>query len=150
MKPSQLRERILSQHAELRHLLEELSQLSGRVLAGEAGLEPALHAQGAELQATLLEHMALEDRVLAPALREADAWGDERAARLDREHASQREMLSQVLESLRQENLPVMRLALELRGLVSIVLEDMEHEEKAMLGADLLRDDVVSIDTETG
>jgi hypothetical protein len=85
-----------------------------------------------------------------PALREADGWGDERAARVSAEHAEQRQRMEVLLRHLADLDEPAAWIAAELATLVRDLLVDMEHEEQAVLSEDLLRDDPVSIDMEAG
>jgi hypothetical protein len=91
----------------------------------------------------LMGHLDLEEEVLVPALRDADAWGDERADLLLREHAGQRERFGELLRSLREARAPLRAVALETRLLVRDVLFDMDHEEHALLSPRVLRDDPV-------
>ena len=83
-------------------------------------------------------------------LREIDAWGEERAARVTREHREQREQLSQLLSDLSDASRSEREIAVELRELIRHLRSDMDHEEAAVLDEDLLRDDVIGIDVETG
>lgn len=94
--------------------------------------------------------MRWEDRHLAPALREADAWGEERAAKLDRDHREQRQVLSHCLAAVADESRPASVVARTLIDLVGMLREDIEDEERVLLDERVLRDDVVGIDVETG
>ena len=98
----------------------------------------------------LVAHLDFEDRYLVPTIRDVDAWGEERANRLAQEHVEQRELFQYILGRLRDTNRPSILLGRELLAFVEVLLEDMQQEEQTVLDADLLRDDVVSIDVETG
>jgi iron-sulfur cluster repair protein YtfE (RIC family) len=144
MKPSEVRQRILDDHAALRRLLADVQQT-----LGAAAPEPrALRALGDALRQRFAEHLALEERTLVPALRAIDAWGEERAGRLEREHREQRARLDAIVARLQQE--AGAALAADLRGLAREILLDMEHEEKTVLDENLLRDDVITTDVEAG
>ncbi len=147
MKPSEVRRHVLDDHSELRDMLvrlealarDERNQTSDTLrLAGEALLE------------RLATHMRWEDRYLGPAVREADGWGDARAALLAEDHREQREILGYALAQLRDGSRPKALVAVTLLDLVEMLRKDMEEEEAALLDPSVLRDDVVSIDTETG
>ncbi len=150
MRPSEVRDHILSDHAALREMLEEIASLSREILAGQRGLAAPLRERGRRLLERLLEHMRWEDLYLAPALREADAWGEERAAELDREHREQREILHEALQRLADDSLSPKAVAQDLRELVARLHTDMEQEERDVLDERVLRDDVVGIDVESG
>jgi hypothetical protein len=84
MLPSEVRRRVLEDHARLREGITKL-----REVADTADLD-ALRASARAFFAQLETHMAMEDHELAGVLRTIDAWGPERAARLARDHAAQR------------------------------------------------------------
>ncbi len=95
-------------------------------------------------------HMRWEERHLEPALREADAWGNERADRLRSDHREQREAFGHVLANLRDRSRPPTLVALMLLDLIALLRDDMAEEEDLLLDPRVLRDDVVGIDVETG
>ena len=150
MKASQILERILEDHVALRGMLESLENRSKRVLDGERNLAGALRVEGEALLAKLREHMHWEDVHLAPALRDADAWGEERAERLAQDHREQRELLQHVLWSLQDQSRPAVLLARNLLDVVSTLREDMQQEERSLLYPIALRDGLIGIDVETG
>ena len=148
MLPSQVRRIILDDHRWLRELLGEVEALARRVEAGERDLAGRLREQAAGLRERFFGHLALEEEQLVPALRDADAWGEARAADLAREHAAQRERFDHLLHSLRQPCGDCDAVARELRGLVADLLADMQHEEAALLSERVLHDDPVVVDAE--
>ncbi len=150
MRPSEVRERILADHESIRKMLEELEAAARGVLAGERRLLGPLRDRGEALLARLEEHMHWEDRYLSAALREADAWGAERAALLDREHREQRVMLRDTLKRIRANRRPATAVARDLADLVARLRIDMEQEERDLVDERVLRDDVIGIDVETG
>jgi hypothetical protein len=150
MDPSQVRETILEQHVNLREQLVKLRALAaGSIRDDPKGAAP-LREEGLRLLAELASHLDFEDLHLLPALRETDAWGDDRATQLALEHAEQRELFRYILARLHETDRPSLLMARELETLVDALLVDMAEEEKVMLRKDVLRDDVVGIDVETG
>ena len=150
MRPSEVRRHVLHDHEILRGMLEELDALIRDTLAGDQNLVGPLRDRGEALLARLSEHMRWEDVHLSEALREADAWGRERAAALEEEHREQRRLLREALERLRDESRPAPMIARGLADLVERLRRDMIEEERDTLDERVLRDDVVGIDVETG
>jgi hemerythrin-like domain-containing protein len=150
MDPSEVRDNVLRDHVALRGMLDRIEHLAGAVDAGEPWRVAELRVCAEGLLEALESHMGWEDRYLAPALRDADAWGEEREARLRRDHVEQREVLRDALERLRDTARPALLVAHNLLELVALLREDMDEEERALLGPDVLRDDVIAIDAETG
>ena len=150
LKPSEVRGRILGDHADLRRMLAEIEDLAERFERGDAEVARALRDHGLALHARLCAHLDLEDEILAPALQNADAWGEVRAERLAREHREQRELLQYLLERLREESRPTLLVAREFRNFALLLRSDMEQEEETALREDLLRDDARRVDPERG
>lgn len=150
MQPSEVREMILADHNEIRGLLDRVEACVRKVVSGNTAETPKLRESGAALHDKLCRHLDLEDRYLAPALRYADGWGEERARQLAEEHREQRALLAYILEQLRDtDRLPAL-LGQTLQTFVTAIRDDMEHEEAAVLRDDILRDDVVAVDVEAG
>ena len=146
--PSQVRRMILDDHVGLRGLLADLDELARRVEDGDHELLGRLRERFLELSERFLHHLDLEEETLVPALRDADAWGEERAALLLREHADQRGRFGELRKSLRESRSSARSLALEIRLLVRDLLFDMEHEEHTLLSPRVLHDDPVVVDGE--
>ena len=150
MEPSEVREAILAQHEELRGLLHSLEELARRAAKSDDACVPALREIGVHAHDKLIAHLDFEDRYLVPAIRDAEGWGEERANLLAREHVEQRELFRYILERLRDTNRASILLGRELVAFVEVLRSDMEQEEQTVLDAELLRDDVVGIDVESG
>jgi hypothetical protein len=150
MRPTEVRSRVLADHSALRMRLSSLANLSRDVLEGCRGGRGDLRAEALDLLETLAEHMYWEDRYLAPALRRADAWGEERASRLAEDHREQRALLEYLVRGLEDRERPSLLLARNVDDLVKLLLDDMDGEEASLLDPRVLRDDVVGIDVETG
>lgn len=150
MQPSEVRDRVLHDHEGLRELIQRVESLAREVAGGERPQVGCLREAAEKLLTTLLRHMDWEDRQLVPALADSDAWGPERARRLSEEHVEQREFLRGVIEGLQDQTRPAVALAASLTDLARRLRADMEDEESFFLDPDVLRDDVVGIDVETG
>ena len=141
MRPSEVRRQVLADHAALRDKLSSLQKVARQVLEGKRSVLGTLRLEGEALLKILLEHMQWEDVNLDPALRRSDAWGDERAAQLARDHREQRELLEHALRGLEDQTRPAVVLARSLVDLVELLGEDMADEEAALLDERVLRND---------
>lgn len=148
MRPSQVRGRIIRQHAALRVKLDELEAATAELQDGrEGGLGAAERAVALanELCQALDEHLAVEDALLVPTLRQADAWGPVRADRLSQHHDEQREQLRSLAEQT-EAGMSPQALASALAALIEDLRADMAYEEREVLSPSLLRDEVTSIE----
>ena len=149
MKPSEVRERTLRDHEGLRIALDRLERCCREAARGDSLPAGQLREAAHALMIDVDRHMRWEERHLEPALREADAWGNERADRMRSDHREQRETLGHVLTNLRDSSRPP-ALAPMLLDLITLLRDDMAEEEDLLLDPRVLRDDVVGIDVETG
>ena len=147
LRPSQVQARIVREHVALRDQLDCLAAQALQVLSGELAHERLLEPVNA-LYRDLREHLDFEDALLAPALRELDAWGPIRAAQLERHHQEQRQALRALTERARTE--PPVALVQTVTSLIADLRADMKHEERDLLSCDLLRDDLVALDASGG
>ena len=131
MRPDQVRQRVLDDHARLRGNLASLEQLATQVVNGERQLTGALRVEGEGLLEFLLEHMRWEDEHLAPALREAG--GEELVKRLEGDHREQRELLEHALERLQDQSRPSVLVGRNLMDLIALLREDIREEEERLL-----------------
>ena len=150
MTPGEVRARILAEHVAIRDMLVGLEDVARKVLQGDRSLVGALRLEGEALLDRLKDHMFWEDLHLAPALRQADAWGEERAALLDSDHREQRQVLAHCLSAVNDASRPPAVVARTLIDLVAMLRQDIEDEERLLLDPRVLRDDVIGIDVETG
>lgn len=150
MDPSEVRARVLADHERLRQGLAEVEHLAEEVIGSGQGLIGNLRQAAIDLLESLAAHMSWEDLYLAPALKDADAWGPERLARLEAEHRQQREELQELLAALEEQHRPATVLASRVLEWANTLHADMEEEEASFLDPKVLRDDVVAIDVETG
>ncbi len=150
MLPSQVRRTILDDHEHLRGALDALESLAKALADGHSEpLQAALAALEA-MKGRFFDHLDLEETIMVPALREADAWGPERADLVLREHAEQRKELEELVVHLRSDEIASEAVGRRILAWIEALRVDMEHEESAVLDPDLLRDDVVSIQLEAG
>ena len=144
--PSEVRERILADHVILRRMLERVEVRARRVLQRRGRRSSGLYDELQALEERLRRHFELEERILVPSLRAADAWGPERVAQFHEEHARQREIMDGFA---RWGERPSIELALMVWGFVRLMLEDMAEEEKISLNDRVLRDDPIQPAIET-
>lgn len=150
MQPSQVRQHVLDDHVKLRAQLERLESLAVDTLDGKEGLLELLRSETRRFYDELLVHMKWEDEYLGRVLFEIDAWGEERARRLAEEHREQRQRLASSVDALMDESRSHLQVASDLLGLIGWLREDMEEEEQVTLDPRVIRDDVISVDVETG
>jgi hypothetical protein len=148
MNPSHVRARIIEDHVALHQRLLEIEDAVVAMLADEAKA-PVVCELVRHLLVVLGDHTALEDKILAPALMELDAWGQVRAARLLDHHQSQRAQIAELTILYSLPRIP-QEVALTTQAIVNDLRSDMEHEERELLSADLLRDDVIAVSAECG
>jgi CBS domain-containing protein len=144
--PSEVRARIQREHHVLRGMLTDAEATARRVLAGEAGLASTLLGCARELYRTLLRHIDLEDAILAPELRDTDAYGPQRAQALLSGHRHQRDALRTALLGLDEVGDDARSLAREIEKLAIDVRADMAREDGELLDERLLRDELVATD----
>jgi hypothetical protein len=140
---------ILWQHRRIRSLLERSRAVADAALDGEAPAADAVASAIGDIRATLDVHLAYEESVLLPLLRDDLPIGPQRAERLLDEHVRQRAMLAALHgEAAAHPELPT--LAVKLAFLASWLLADMVEEENSLLVPDVIRDDIVVIDQSSG
>ncbi|HEV8321008.1 MAG TPA: hemerythrin domain-containing protein [Myxococcota bacterium] len=150
MRPSDVRACIIEEHQEIRRMLGRLDRLAHAAVAAAPGAGVALLQGRRALAERLRTHIDLEDEILVPALRTLDAWGAQRAEAVTRHHAEQRRWLTALLDAVDEPPPEATELVRFVRWIGDVLREDMDHEERDLLHADLLRDDPVGIDVQTG
>ena len=131
MELSKLRAELLEQHADLRRRVVEITEL----LEHGADVRPLL----GELFVALVLHNLHEEERLHVILPTVDAWGPVRDGLLDTRHRDEHAAILAGLE----------RAAADSRGtsLLEALAElvgHMDREEREILGADVLRDDLIT------
>jgi len=141
---AKIRKIILVEHEGLRVSLRAIEALLDKVAAGEADARKSAHEQLLALLQTFLRHIEHEERILQPVLAVIDAWGPQRKAAMDEEHAMQRELVTH-LTTIDPSGDPA-GWAREVRIFMKDLLMDMADEEKTCLSPNVLHDDVVVVD----
>jgi iron-sulfur cluster repair protein YtfE (RIC family) len=140
------RKSILRQHAHLRSLLARASSVAETALDERACNPDDVACSIGDVRTTMEIHLAFEESVLLPILREEVARGAERALHMLEEHDRQRALLAKLhREASAHPQLPM--LAAKLAFLASWLLNDMAEEEQALLAPAGLRDDTVTADS---
>ena len=147
LTPHEVRRLMLSVHQRIRTRLVELLSATRKLPAGPRGLERVLHLTR-ELARELKEQIALEAKVLVPALRNSDAWGEVRADKLIAQLRSRRKSLRSLRKSIDRDDRTTLRTDIdtyiEARG------RGMTRVERDSLSPGVLRDDITGIDVSGG
>ena len=151
MRPSEVRRRVLEDHGGLRADLDRIEALAREADESRvAGVTDQLRREAQRILERLRMHMEWEEQHLVPALRAADAWGEERVAQLLADHREQREILDLIVKRLRDPERPDALIAEDVSDWVAYLREDMQQEEHDLLDERVLRDDVISVNLEAG
>lgn len=137
LAPSVVRSIILEEHEQLRVKLRAIEAAIDH--GNDSGLQNLLR----EFNHFFLKHIATEERILRPVLKDIDSWGDVRVDRMNKEHALQREEI-EVLDKLiasgrRDDYLP------PVKKFIAALYCDMLAEESECLHPDLLKDDPITV-----
>lgn len=85
-------------------------------------------------------HIDLEDRILAPAVRQIIGWGPTLHESMVEEHVRQREHLQSDITDLKAGVIPQDDPAASVEAFVGTLMRDMDAEERHLLRTDLLDD----------
>jgi Hemerythrin HHE cation binding domain len=140
---------ILWQHERIRTLLGAARKLAEDALDGTAPGPEAVASAIGDIRATMETHLAFEEAVLLPLLRDDLPLGPLRADRLLDEHTRQRATLAALHgDASAHPELP--ELAAKLAFLTGWLLADMAEEEASLLNPDVVRDDIIVVDQNGG
>jgi iron-sulfur cluster repair protein YtfE (RIC family) len=147
---SEVRERILAEHRLLRTMISNVATTAEETLRHREQ-QPHLCAALATLRSAIERHLDYEERVLAPVLLRADAWGPVRAAHMTTEHAGQRALLlALTLLAVTEDAGGGVRSATglvdEIQGFVQSFERNMREQEAMLLSAEALGEEVVVVD----
>jgi hypothetical protein len=143
------RNAILSQHEKIHALLERAENVAQAALDGFPVRPDAVASAIGDIRVTMEVHLAFEEAVLPPLLEDDLPLGPQRAERLRDEHARQRAMMAALhREAIAHPDLPT--LAVKLAYLSAWLLADMVEEERCLINADVLRDDIVVVEQTCG
>jgi hypothetical protein len=150
LQPSEAASRILTEHALLRPIVKETRFLADRVTNGDDRARAPLRAFAVMLYEKLVAHIELEDRILAPHVRDISGWGAALYDEMAEEHARQRTQLKSDIADLKAGCICAERLASRIDDFVVSLMREMEAEERRLLlRPDLLADSPLS-DGEAG
>jgi hypothetical protein len=135
MTPSEVRNELLSQHAQIRVMLEVTRAVAQTTRAGDP------RASLLRLADALRVHNRREEELLKDLVLSADAWGATRAAIMTEEHIQEHAQLCEAL--LEVPYTPVELSVSPILAVIDSIREHMDREEKTFLNEDVLHDDVV-------
>jgi iron-sulfur cluster repair protein YtfE (RIC family) len=144
VNPSDVRARVLAEHLWLSEKLTRLEKSALKVISGRAAETGRLRERCKNLCESLWFHLATEDEILVPLLRELDAWGEVRVERVQNDHQAQRTEIAELKKQADAAD-PV-TLAEDVLTFAKALRADMAHEEQVSLSRELLRDDTVTVD----
>jgi hypothetical protein len=141
MNAAEIRDELLSQHANLRQIIDELHRSAG-VGVPVAGTDGEVAAHVVRLARALREHNRREETLLRGVLGSVDAWGPVREEIMNEEHAAEHEELGAALWSATVGPESGMTGG-ALVDLLERVLEHMAREERVFLSSDVLKEDAI-------
>lgn len=148
LSASQVRSLILDEHTVIRDVLDEIEEVLGEMTRRVPGAIGRLRASLRTLHDAFLRHLTHEETVLRPILVDVDAWGPARVEAMDEEHRAQRAALAELPRLALDED--VDGTVQRIEDLVRRLRADMDGEETHALSEEVLRDDIIVIDTFMG
>jgi len=145
LSASQVRSLILDEHTILRNVLEEIEESLGEMTRRTPGAVRRLRASLRTFQDAFLRHLSHEETVLRPLLKDVDAWGPARVEAMDEEHRGQRAALVELSRLALEQDLD--ETVQHVEEFVRRLRADMDGEEQHALSEEVLRDDIIVIDT---
>ena len=147
-KPREVRAVILKEHAQLRARLAQLSALLKlEQREGHPNAVDELRREFRALSEFFAEHLALEDKLLPPLLRDDYAWGEVRTQAMKEHHAEQREELAKLRSMLDPPASERETVFAALERFVAELELDMHYEEEGLLSPAILGDNIVSVES---
>src|SRR4051812_26412913 len=134
----------MAEHIWLSEKLTRLEASAASVFGGAPEEISQLRERTRNLCESLWFHLATEDEILVPLLRDLDAWGEVRVERVESDHEAQRAEIEE-LRKKAEEATPA-SFAESVLAFSRALRADMAHEEEVSLSRELLRDDPVSLD----
>jgi len=148
LSASQVRSLILDEHAILRDVLDEIEEALGEMTRRVPGAMGRLRASLRTFRDAFLRHLSHEETVLRPLLKDVDAWGPARVETMDEEHQAQRTALHEL--SCLELGQDLDRTVQQVEEFIRRLRVDMDQEEHRALSEEVLRDDIIVIDTFLG
>jgi hypothetical protein len=144
MKPTEVRARLLEQHERLREMIELAAALAEQTRHGIADAGRQLQRAMVELASALARHNQDEEVLLGSILATVDAWGPVRRALMDEHHGAEHAALQNALDAAAE---PGAAAADRTDEILARLLQHMDHEERHLLHASVLRDDCCTVDS---
>ena len=148
LSASQVRSLILDEHTVLRDIHDEIEEALGELTRRVPGSLGRLRASLRTFQDAFQRHLRHEETVLRPVLANVDAWGPARVESMDEEHRAQRAALAELTRVRLEEDFD--RTIQSIEAFVQRLRADMDGEERHALSEEVLRDDIIVIDTFMG
>jgi len=148
LSASQVRNLFLDEHTIIRDVLEEIEETLGEMTRRVPGGIGRLRSCLRTFQDAFLRHLSHEETVLRPLLADVDAWGPVRVEAMDEEHRLQRRALTELSRLSLEED--VDGTVRRVEEFVRRLRADMDSEERHALSEEVLRDDIMVIDTFMG
>ena len=148
LSASQVRSLILDEHTVLRDILDEIEEALGELTRRVPGSLGRLRASLRTFQDAFQRHLRHDETVLRPVLANVDAWGPARVESMDEEHRAQRAALAELTRVRLEEDFD--RTIQSIEAFVQRLRADMDGEERHALSEEVLRDDIIVIDTFMG
>lgn len=143
LKPSEVRMLLLSDLEGLRVSLDRVTRAAN---SDPSGLRESI----VELHGRLLGFLEHEDALLRPALEATDFWGPKRLQWMRSEHASHWTAVGELARAAALTEVDLGDLARRAGGLRSDLSRDFDDEERCLLIAEVLQDDVPCHDQSDG
>jgi iron-sulfur cluster repair protein YtfE (RIC family) len=134
--PSKVLNELLSQHDVIRGLIQRCGELLDAADSDPSQVEQLVLAV-ARLRWAVESHNRVEEQLLSPVLREADAFGQQRVEHMVEAHRQEHAHIGERLDT------PVID---SLRQTLGLLREHLETEERYFLTSRVLRDDLVTVE----
>lgn len=134
--PSRALAELKAQHDALRGMMDRCEELADELDAGRMG-PLQLTREVSRLRLAFEAHNAFEEQLLRPVLIEGDAFADVRIDRMIEDHVGEHRAMRARLNSTETS---------ELRDVVETLRAHLDAEERYLLSARVLRDDIVNLD----
>ena len=129
-------------------ILDEIEEALGELTRRVPGSLGRLRASLRTFQDAFQRHLRHEETVLRPVLANVDAWGPARVESMDEEHRAQRAAQAELTRVRLEEDFD--RTIQSIEAFVQRLRADMDGEERHALSEEVLRDDIIVIDTFMG
>ena len=134
--PSRALAELKAQHDQLRVIMDRCEELADELDAGRGSTE-LLTREVASLRIAFESHNEFEERLLRPVLLGADAFAEVRIDRMIEDHVGEHRAMRAQLNTTQTS---------ALRDTVEMLRGHLDAEERYLLSARILRDDVINLE----